>query len=81
MPRPPTAGALALGAAFISVSVRVEPRAPQPPVDVRLIARPGMALLYVLSFLRAACGKGPGPPDPSFSAAPRDPGVRRVTDC
>ncbi|MFF1357788.1 MFS transporter [Streptomyces sp. NPDC058297] len=66
-----TAGALALGLVLIALFVRVELRAPQPLVDVRLMARPSMALPYVLSFLTGCVLYGSQTANPSFFAAPR----------
>ncbi|MEU6660029.1 MFS transporter [Streptomyces sp. NPDC046821] len=69
-----TAGALALGAVLLALFVRTELRAPQPLVDVRLMARPSMALLYGLSFLTGAVLYGAQTANPSFFATPRSLG-------
>ncbi|MFF2503792.1 MFS transporter [Streptomyces sp. NPDC058067] len=69
-----TAAALALGALLLALFVRAELRAPQPLVDIRLMARPSMALLYVLSFLTGCVLYGAQTANPSFFATPRSLG-------
>lgn len=65
-----TAAVVGLGAVLIALFVRTELRAPQPLVDVRLMARRSMALLYVLSFLTGCVLYGAQTANPSFLATP-----------
>ncbi|MER7394529.1 MFS transporter [Streptomyces sp. NPDC000151] len=66
----PTVAAVGLGLVLIALFVRTELRAPQPLVDVRLMARRSMALLYVLSFLTGCVLYGAQTANPSFFATP-----------